>query len=228
MSGEVKDPTSLHWKCVTCRGLHILEDNSLNHSCVSPNMDCLEYTGWPGLRLDGLIVSGMANFKGLSRCVASLICAYVLRCFPLLDLQPGEFFRCLLSLTLPVSIGGRFLPPFNVRSLLNTPICVDLHGRQFDLLHACSRAAHHTEVQCPSGFFHLGYGGHVEAKGLCFIGNGWTRTLGIQSRRRTSVFVTRSDKTCFADGMIRDSFPVRSRGSRTHLTWRHKLCRQQS
>ena len=22
MSGEVKDPTSLHWKCVTCRGLH--------------------------------------------------------------------------------------------------------------------------------------------------------------------------------------------------------------
>ena len=104
--------------------------------------------------------------------VASLICAYVLRCFPLLDLQPGGFFRCLLSLTLPVSIGGRFLPPFNVRSLLHTPICVDLHGRQFDLLHACSRAAHHTEVQCPSGFFHLGYGGHVEAKGLCFIGNG--------------------------------------------------------
>ena len=27
------------------------------------------------------------------------------------------------------------------------------------------------------------------------------------------MFVTRSDKTCFADGMIRDSFPVRSRGS---------------
>ena len=24
ISGEVKDPTSLHWKCVTCRGLHIL------------------------------------------------------------------------------------------------------------------------------------------------------------------------------------------------------------
>ena len=24
MPGEVKDPTSLHWKCVTCRGLHIL------------------------------------------------------------------------------------------------------------------------------------------------------------------------------------------------------------
>ena len=22
--GEVKDPTSLHWKCETCRGLHIL------------------------------------------------------------------------------------------------------------------------------------------------------------------------------------------------------------
>ena len=22
MPGEVKDPTSLHWKCVTCRGLH--------------------------------------------------------------------------------------------------------------------------------------------------------------------------------------------------------------
>ena len=22
MLGEVKDPTSLHWKCVTCRGLH--------------------------------------------------------------------------------------------------------------------------------------------------------------------------------------------------------------
>ena len=24
MPGEVKDPTSLHWKCATCRGLHIL------------------------------------------------------------------------------------------------------------------------------------------------------------------------------------------------------------
>ena len=24
MPGEVKDPTSLHWKCVTSRGLHIL------------------------------------------------------------------------------------------------------------------------------------------------------------------------------------------------------------
>ena len=24
MPGEVKDPTSPHWKCVTCRGLHIL------------------------------------------------------------------------------------------------------------------------------------------------------------------------------------------------------------
>ena len=24
MPGEVKDPTSLHWKFVTCRGLHIL------------------------------------------------------------------------------------------------------------------------------------------------------------------------------------------------------------
>ena len=24
MPGEVQDPTSLHWKCVTCRGLHIL------------------------------------------------------------------------------------------------------------------------------------------------------------------------------------------------------------
>ena len=24
LPGEVKDPTSLHWKCVTCRGLHIL------------------------------------------------------------------------------------------------------------------------------------------------------------------------------------------------------------
>ena len=24
MPGEVKDPTSLHWKCVTRRGLHIL------------------------------------------------------------------------------------------------------------------------------------------------------------------------------------------------------------
>ena len=24
MPGEVKDPTSMHWKCVTCRGLHIL------------------------------------------------------------------------------------------------------------------------------------------------------------------------------------------------------------
>ena len=24
MPGEVKDPTSLPWKCVTCRGLHIL------------------------------------------------------------------------------------------------------------------------------------------------------------------------------------------------------------
>ena len=24
MPGEVKYPTSLHWKCVTCRGLHIL------------------------------------------------------------------------------------------------------------------------------------------------------------------------------------------------------------
>ena len=44
MSGEVKDPTSLHWKCLTCRGLHIHEkDNSLNHSCVSPKMGCLEY-----------------------------------------------------------------------------------------------------------------------------------------------------------------------------------------
>ena len=32
-------------KCVTCRGLHILEnDNSkINHSCVSPRMGCLEY-----------------------------------------------------------------------------------------------------------------------------------------------------------------------------------------
>ena len=31
-------------KCVTCRGLHILEkDNSLNHSCVSPGIGCLEY-----------------------------------------------------------------------------------------------------------------------------------------------------------------------------------------
>ena len=25
MPGEVKDPTCLHWKCVTCRGLHILD-----------------------------------------------------------------------------------------------------------------------------------------------------------------------------------------------------------
>ena len=24
MPGELKDLTSLHWKCVTCRGLHIL------------------------------------------------------------------------------------------------------------------------------------------------------------------------------------------------------------
>ena len=24
MPGKVKDPTSLHWKCVTCRGLHML------------------------------------------------------------------------------------------------------------------------------------------------------------------------------------------------------------
>ena len=24
MPGEVKDPTSLHWKCITCRGLHIV------------------------------------------------------------------------------------------------------------------------------------------------------------------------------------------------------------
>ena len=32
-------------KCVTCHGLHILEnDNSkINHSCVSPRMGCLEY-----------------------------------------------------------------------------------------------------------------------------------------------------------------------------------------
>ena len=47
MPGEVKDPTSLHWKCVTCRGLphsSLEKDNSLNHSCVSPKMGCLEYT----------------------------------------------------------------------------------------------------------------------------------------------------------------------------------------
>ena len=24
MPGEVKDPTSLHWKCANCRGLHIV------------------------------------------------------------------------------------------------------------------------------------------------------------------------------------------------------------
>ena len=34
MPGEVKDPTSLHWKCVTCRGLH---NTTLykKHSCVN-------------------------------------------------------------------------------------------------------------------------------------------------------------------------------------------------
>ena len=48
MPGEVKYPTSLHWRYVTCRGLHILAQrmtlNYLNHSCVSPqwHMGCLE------------------------------------------------------------------------------------------------------------------------------------------------------------------------------------------
>ena len=32
MPGEVKDPTSLHWKCVTCRGLH--NTNSLKTTPV--------------------------------------------------------------------------------------------------------------------------------------------------------------------------------------------------
>ena len=30
MPGEVKDPTSLHWKCVTCRGLHHSREGQLN------------------------------------------------------------------------------------------------------------------------------------------------------------------------------------------------------
>ena len=39
---EVKDPTSLHWKCVTYRGLHILAREE--QPSVSPSMGCLEYT----------------------------------------------------------------------------------------------------------------------------------------------------------------------------------------
>ena len=40
MPWEVKYPTSLQLEYVTCRGLHIP-----NHSCASPKMGCLKYTG---------------------------------------------------------------------------------------------------------------------------------------------------------------------------------------
>ena len=40
MPGEVKDPTQGVNRQIPCRGLH----TSLNHSCVSPKMGCLEYT----------------------------------------------------------------------------------------------------------------------------------------------------------------------------------------
>ena len=39
MPGEVKDPTQGVNRHIPCRGLH----TSLNHSCVSPKMGCLEY-----------------------------------------------------------------------------------------------------------------------------------------------------------------------------------------
>ena len=32
MPGEVKDPTSLHWKCVTCRGLHHRPHTIMDHT----------------------------------------------------------------------------------------------------------------------------------------------------------------------------------------------------
>ena len=47
MPGEVKDPTSLHLEmCNLSWTPHssLEKDNSLNHSCVSPKVDCLEYT----------------------------------------------------------------------------------------------------------------------------------------------------------------------------------------
>ena len=40
MPGEAKDPTQGVNRQIPCRGLH----TSLNHSCVSPKMGCLEYT----------------------------------------------------------------------------------------------------------------------------------------------------------------------------------------
>ena len=40
MPGEVKYPTQGVNRQIPCRGLH----TSLNHSCVSPKMSCLEYT----------------------------------------------------------------------------------------------------------------------------------------------------------------------------------------
>ena len=40
--GEVKDPTSLHLSWTPHSSLE--KDNSLNHSCVSPKMGCLEYS----------------------------------------------------------------------------------------------------------------------------------------------------------------------------------------
>ena len=48
MPAEIKDPTSLHWKCMCNLSWtphsSLEKDNSLNHSCVSPKMGCLEYT----------------------------------------------------------------------------------------------------------------------------------------------------------------------------------------
>ena len=40
MPGEIKYPTQGVNRQIPCRGLH----TSLNHSCVSPKMGCLEYT----------------------------------------------------------------------------------------------------------------------------------------------------------------------------------------
>ena len=42
MPGEVKDPTSVNLPWTPHYSLE--KDNSLNHSCVSPKMGCLEYT----------------------------------------------------------------------------------------------------------------------------------------------------------------------------------------
>ena len=46
MPGEVKYPTQGVNRQILCRALHVTleKDNSLNHSCVSPKMGCLEYT----------------------------------------------------------------------------------------------------------------------------------------------------------------------------------------